>query len=143
MAIFCQFYGYISEVFLYFAKQIFAWSSVLLMYNTTIFEKIYFWPLFVTFEVTALVGKRFYLKNSNEFRLFIYWSNFRTAEIGQTLVLVKKALFEQTLIFKDIIIKCTVKNNQAFFHVKLLTSANRPLHLRDSDVSVILIHFYS
>ena len=67
------------------------------MYNTTIFEQTYFWPLFVTFEVTALVGKRCFLKNSNEFRLFIYWSNFRTAEIGQILILVIKALLEQTL----------------------------------------------
>ena len=67
------------------------------MYNTTIFEKIYFSPLFMTFEVTALVGKRCFLKNLNEFRLFIYWSNFRTAEIGQTLTSVKKGLLEQTL----------------------------------------------
>ena len=67
------------------------------MYNTTIFEKLYFLPLFVTFEVTALVGKQCFLKNSNELCLFIYWSNFRTAEIGQTLILVKKDLIQQTL----------------------------------------------
>ena len=72
-------------------------KALLLMYNTTIFEQIYFWPLFVSFEL----GKRWFFFNSNEFRLFIYWSNFRSAEIGQTLILVKKALLEQTLNFNQ------------------------------------------
>ena len=36
--------------------------------------------------------------NSNEFSLFISESNFGTAEIGQTLILVKQALLEHTLI---------------------------------------------
>ena len=101
LAIFHQFFGYKSEFFFSFFKTDFCLIISDLrrffMYNTTIFEKTYFWPLFVTFDVTALVGKRCFLQNSNEFRLFIYWSNFRTAEIGQPLILVKKALLEQTL----------------------------------------------
>ena len=87
---FTRFFGHNSNMFWNFEKRIFAWSPVILICNTTIFEKIYFWPLFVTFEVTALVGKLCFVKNSNEFCLFIYWSNFWTAEIGQTLILVKK-----------------------------------------------------
>ena len=63
----------------------------------------------MTFGVTALVVKRCFWKNLNEFRLFIYRSNFRTAEIRQTLILVKKALLEQTLIctlISSFVLKC-------------------------------------
>ena len=102
------------------------------MYNTTIFDNIYFLPLFVTFEVTALIGKRCFLKNSNEFKLFIYWSNFSTAEVWQTLILVKKALLEQTLssmlffikedwVYYDVISLelCTVKCTPMYSRVLL------------------------
>ena len=81
---FNSFFGRKLDIFKYFASN----KALLLICNTTFLEKIYFWPLFMSFEVTTLVGKQCFLKNSNEFRLFIYWSNFRTAEIGQTLILV-------------------------------------------------------
>ena len=104
LAIFDQFFGYKSDIFLIFCKTDFCliisdlrrffWCITQLYLKKIIFDLC---PLFVTFEVMALVGKQSFLKNSNEFRLFIYWSNFRTAEIGQTLILVKKAVLEQTL----------------------------------------------
>ena len=41
------------------------------MYNMTIFEKIYFWPLFVTFEVTALVENDVFWKIQMNF-VYLY-----------------------------------------------------------------------
>ena len=61
---FYQFFGYKSEIF-YILQNGFLldhqwFKALLLMYNMTIFEEKKCWPLFVTFEVTASVGKGFY-----------------------------------------------------------------------------------
>ena len=63
----------------------------------------------MTYKVTVLVEKKIWLKNSNEFCLFISWSNFRTAEIGQTLILVKKLYYCKPLVVEhEIDKKCRV-----------------------------------
>ena len=76
------------------------WFKTLFLCITQLYLK----KLFLTFSCDLLghgAGRKWcFLKNSNEFSLFIYWSNFRSAEIGQTLILVKKALLEQTLTLR-------------------------------------------
>ena len=63
-------------------------NALLLMYNTTIFEKNYFCPLLVTFEVTALTELFLML-----FGFSINYSTYLAAETNHTF---KKNL-EQTL----------------------------------------------
>ena len=63
----------------------------------------------MTYKVTVLVEKKIWLKNSNEFCLFTSWSNFKTAEIGQTLILVKKLYYCKPLVVEhEIDKKCRV-----------------------------------
>ena len=109
--IFTRFFGHNSDIFQNFEKRIFAWSPVILGASFDVEHdyiwKIDFWPLLVTFEVTALTSYGVCWAFLMLFGFSINYSTYLAAETNHTF---KKNLSISTYLK-------VLKNQQNHFYL--------------------------